>query len=277
MPLTEDSPDGEMNAHIAERFHGSSSYDSRYPDPDRVPISIGPRTNNDIVEYYRDADKPIVTTSAWADRPEIPRPSEIMPDDSSLGFKSGLEMVRVEEDLPRNIVEGPYASKEAYLRTQYELLREDALRPLRRAVEEVRRNPIPDESEYTNNIGIYEPVYLTAVVFSPRGLAARVAFSLGRVKKCVRWKQSKRLITGSLVALTPYDDAFQTKCIMATVAARPLSALETNPPEIDLFFARTEDFQIDPMKKWIMLESRSSFFESSRHTLLALQHMMREP
>jgi helicase required for RNAi-mediated heterochromatin assembly 1 len=114
-------------------------------------------------------------------------------------------------------------------------------------------------------------------VFSPRGIATRVAFSLSRVKKHIRWEQSKRLITGSLVALSPVDDAFQTTCVLATVAARPLSALDQNPPEIDLFFARPEDQEIDPMKKWIMVECRASFFEASRHTLLALQHLMREP
>jgi helicase required for RNAi-mediated heterochromatin assembly 1 len=95
------------------------------------------------------------------------------------------------------------------------------------------------------------------------------------VKKHIKWEQSKRLITGSLVALSPDD--FQTTCVLATVAARPLSALDQNPPEIDLFFARPEDQEIDPMKKWVMVECRSSFFEASRHTLLALQHMMREP
>lgn len=31
------------------------------------------------------------------------------------------------------------------------------------------------------------------------------------------------------------------------------------------------------MRKWIMVECRASFFEASRHTLLALQHLMREP
>ena len=31
------------------------------------------------------------------------------------------------------------------------------------------------------------------------------------------------------------------------------------------------------MQKWIMVECRSSFFEASRHTLMALQHMMKEP
>jgi helicase required for RNAi-mediated heterochromatin assembly 1 len=34
---------------------------------------------------------------------------------------------------------------------------------------------------------------------------------------------------------------------------------------------------MDPMRKWIMVECRSSFFEASKHTLLALQHLMREP
>jgi helicase required for RNAi-mediated heterochromatin assembly 1 len=120
-------------------------------------------------------------------------------------------------------------------------------------------------------------VYITSIVFSPRGLAIRVAFSLSRVKKLIRWKQSKRLITGTLVALSPADDIFQHKCILATVAARPINALDQNPPEIDLFFARAEDMEVDPMKKWVMVESRSGFFESSRHTMMALQHMIHEP
>ena len=93
-------------------------------------------------------------------------------------------------------------------------------------------------------------------------------------KDDLRWEQSKRLITGTLVALSPTDDAFQTQCILATVAARPLSALAQNPSEIDLFFARPEDQEIDPMRKWIMVECRSAFFEASRHTLLALQHLI---
>lgn len=90
------------------------------------------------------------------------------------------------------------------------------------------------------------------------------------------WEQSKRLITGTLIAMSPFNDAFQTTCILATVAARPLSALQQNPPEIDLFLPHYHQ-PIDPMQKWVMVECRSSFFEASRHTLLALQHMIREP
>ena len=91
-----------------------------------------------------------------------------------------------------------------------------------------------------------------------------------------RWEQSKRLITGTLVALSPFSDAFQTTCILATVLARPLSALQQKPPEIDLLFPHYHQ-EIDPMQKWIMVECRASFFEASRYTLMALQHMMREP
>jgi helicase required for RNAi-mediated heterochromatin assembly 1 len=114
------------------------------------------------------------------------------------------------------------------------------------------------------------------VTFSVRGLAIRVVFSLGRVGKNIRWEQSKRLATGSLVALTPSNDMFKTKTIIAVVAARPLDGLQQNLPEIDLFFARPEDIEIDPQMEFVMVEERSSFFEASRHTMLTLQKAMKE-
>jgi helicase required for RNAi-mediated heterochromatin assembly 1 len=84
-------------------------------------------------------------------------------------------------------VEGAYENTEEYLGTTYELLREDSIRPLREAVVEVRKEPFKDEAEYGNNsLGIYEPVYITSLVWSPRGLATRVAFSLSRVKKHIK-------------------------------------------------------------------------------------------
>ncbi|KAJ4290505.1 hypothetical protein N0V90_010722 [Kalmusia sp. IMI 367209] len=270
----------EMNSHLTERFGALRSLDDRYPDPELVPLSSRSRTNNDISKYFQDASKPVVKAGAWIDKSEVPTSSEIITGSS--GFTIGEQIIDFDEELRPNKVKGAYENNEEYLGTQYELLREDAIRPLRQAVEDVRKDPWKDETEYppSSGIGIYEPVYLKGVQFSFRGLSAKVAISLSRVKKFIRWRQSKRLITGTLVALSPADDAFQTpyKCILATVGARPLSGLEANnPPEIDLFFAHPEQFDFDPMRKWIMVESRSSFYEASRHTLLALQHMMREP
>jgi helicase required for RNAi-mediated heterochromatin assembly 1 len=107
-------------------------------------------------------------------------------------------------------------------------------------------------------------------------MAVRVTFSIRRVGKQIRWEQSKRLISGGLVVLTPAADMFQTQAIVATVAARPLELLQQNPPEIDLFIARPEEMEIDPAIEWIMVEDRGGLFEAERHTLLALQKMMRE-
>jgi helicase required for RNAi-mediated heterochromatin assembly 1 len=279
MRIAHNCTDGEVNAHLTERFSRASVRDTSGVPNDNIPTSGPSRVNNDIREYVQLAKKP-VAAGPWIDQPEIPSPSEILPphEKSDFVFSEPPSLMATSDHLRPHKSEGAYDSNEEYLGTKYELLREDAIRPLREAVDAVRQSPYKDEAEYENNsIGIYEPVYITGLVFSLRGLATRVAFSLSRVKKHIRWEQSKRLVTGSLVALSPADDAFQTTCILAVVAARPISALTQNPPEIDLFFARPEDQEIDPMKKWMMVECRASFFEASRHTLLALQHLMREP
>lgn len=108
-------------------------------------------------------------------------------------------------------------------------------------------------------------------------MSTRITFSVARTGKKILWEQSKRLITGGLVVLTPKEDVFNTKAIVATVAARPLSALQQNPPEIDLFIARADELEIDPAQEYIMIEERGGLYEANRHTLLALQRMMREP
>ena len=79
------------------------------------------------------------------------------------------------------------------------------------------------------------------------------------------------------MVLTTANDMFKTKAVVATVAARPVSALNQNPPEVDLFIARAEEMEIDPAIEWIMIEDRRGLYEAHRHTMLALQKMMREP
>ncbi|KAK1079355.1 hypothetical protein LTR48_008149, partial [Friedmanniomyces endolithicus] len=120
-------------------------------------------------------------------------------------------------------------------------------------------------------------VHICGVTCANRGIALRVTFSLGRIGKKIRWDQSKRLISGGLVVLTPMTDVFQKRAIVATVAARPLELLDLNPPEIDLYIARSDEMEIDPAVEWIMIEDRNGFYEADKHTLVALQRMMREP
>ena len=114
------------------------------------------------------------------------------------------------------------------------------------------------------------------MTFATQGIAVRVEFSLRRAGKKVRWEQSKRLTSGSIVALTPVDDMFQRICKIAVIAARPLEGLRCNPPMIDLYFGTVEEIEIDPQQEWLMVEARSAYYEAYRHTLCALQKIAHE-
>jgi helicase required for RNAi-mediated heterochromatin assembly 1 len=174
---------GEVNAHLTERFSRASFHDNSLVPNDNIPTAGPPRTNNDIRKYYELAKKP-VTGGAWLDKAEIPSPSEVLPQTPQSAQES---LIEISDSLRPHRVEGAYTSNEEYLGTTYDLLREDAIRPLREAIAEIQKDPYKNEAEYDNNsIGIYEPVYITSLVFSTRGLATRVAFSLSRVKKHIR-------------------------------------------------------------------------------------------
>ncbi|KAI9803240.1 MAG: hypothetical protein M1825_002031 [Sarcosagium campestre] len=230
------------------------------------PKTSGPLKPNMDLRNYDTRDDSIVQGS-WRSVKEIPRADEIL----SLSMESDGQ--EAEKFLPANIIDGPWESKETYLRAHYELLREDAVAPLRDAVAEVRRCPWMQDKR---DVCIYEQAYVLGITFSRRGLALRMAFSTARSGKAILWEQSKRLVPGTLVALSPVDDAFQNDCIIAVVAARPLVGLQADPPEVDLFLAEASEFEIDPMKEWMMVESRTGYFEAYRHTLTALQKLMSE-
>lgn len=197
MPTAYHDPDSEVNAHLHERFSGGFPVSSsRIPD-DNVPTSAPARENNDIREYFALADKP-VSGGAWLNKEEIPTSSEILREKPGFSSTEFETLIEVDESIRPHKVEGAYESNEDYLSTKYELFREDAIRPLREAIDLVREEPFKDEMEYGNNsIGIYDPVYITSLVFSPRGLATRVAFSLSRVKKHIRFVTMKTAKTST--------------------------------------------------------------------------------
>ncbi|KAL1630432.1 hypothetical protein SLS56_004960 [Neofusicoccum ribis] len=259
--------DEEHNAWIHEKLDNMRIHEAPVQQPpSQRPLPDLPHA---IREYVNQTRQP-VNSSSWLSRQEIPTSCEILDTEDVPGIDGTIS-------IPPNKVEGPWPSKETYLEAHYELLREDTILPLRQAVGRVKRKPWAREDEYGNTVGVYNNVHIVGLTFSTRGIAARVQFSLARPGKRVHWEQSKRLMTGSLVALTPEDDNFQTTCLMAVIAARPLAMLVQDPPEIDIFFARPQESEIDPGQSWVMVEERSSFFEGTRHTLLALQKLMREP
>ena len=79
-----------------------------------------------------------------------------------------------------------------------------------------------------------------------------------------------------MVALTPARDNFNEKCVLAIVASRALSAVDSNPAMIDIYFSRTEEIEVDPQQEWVMVEAKQGYYEAARHTLRALQKLSQE-
>jgi helicase required for RNAi-mediated heterochromatin assembly 1 len=126
------------------------------------------------------------------------------------------------------------------------------------------------------NYALLYKAYIIGMTCTHNGIAVRIQFSTARSGKNIVWEYSKRLVAGSVVALTPSNDCFRTKCVVAIVAARPLDGVKNVPSEVDLFFTLPEDMDFDTQKEWTMIEAKSGYYESARHTLTALQKMTKE-
>ncbi|KAF7193807.1 Helicase required for RNAi-mediated heterochromatin assembly 1 [Pseudocercospora fuligena] len=256
-----------MNEGLQERFGRSRQAVRHEGDTAKVWL-LPPKLNPKVREYFEPAE---VEGGAWLSKPEIPTSAEVL--DLDTVSSSSSDVIELEPNRPV----GPWQSKEQYLSTLYELYREDALRGLREAVSMTRCTPHAAEGAFAGKVGIYDKVHICGATLSTRGFAVRVTFSLFRTGSKVLWEQSKRLISGSLVVLTPKSDMFRSRAIVATVAARPLDGLQQNPPELDLAFARPEELELDPAMEYVMVEDRGGLFEANRHTLVGIQRMMREP
>ncbi|KAJ5672897.1 ATP binding protein [Penicillium longicatenatum] len=229
-----------------------------------LPIIV-PGPSQIIEGYFLESENPAPSSEPWMSKPEVPSRSEIM------GYCDAdtYEDVILHPNRPSSV----WSSATEYLGTHYELLREDAVAPLRDAVEYLRDCP---DIKDTNKISVYDKVHIVRMTAATRGLAFRIRFSTKRAGKRIIWHHSSRLMTGSLVALSPVKDCFATKCVVATVASRTLENVEKYPPEVDIYFACPEDINIDFLQEWIMVEAKDGYFEASRYTLTALQKMVKE-
>ncbi|KAF4633146.1 hypothetical protein G7Y89_g4966 [Cudoniella acicularis] len=246
------------------------------------PMASGSSTNDILREHIQKPWKLVEYPEAWQNLPETPKKSEICPreDEPQVRSSSPEQWDEYQKDpiyssrLPHNIIQGPWPSASEYIGSHYQILREDAIAPLRGAVTEFRRRPQMMESR---DFYIYTHVNFRGVQLSPIGPAFRVEFSHERAGKRIRWEQSSRLIQGNIVALSPQSDCFQTQCKIAIIAARPiLGGLDQNPPQVDLFWGDIKDVAFDPAEEYVMIEARSSYFEASRHMLDAMQKLMTE-
>ncbi|KAL8901018.1 MAG: hypothetical protein Q9207_005411 [Kuettlingeria erythrocarpa] len=246
---------------------------SRKPQPgnDNQPTAepTGPKLylNTRIREYVNGAPVP-ASAPTYLSMREIPTSDEISVPPNGEGE---------DVEVPANQVVGPWQSKRKYLSDHYALLREDAVTPLRNVVSEMKAEPWVLEKDSIEHSYVYEKVYIVGLTFAHSGVAAKLTFSLRRSGKKIIWEQSKRLIQGTLIAISPVQDMFKTICKVGVVAARPLSGVHSNPPEVDIFFGSPDEFEIDPQQEWVMVESSIGYFEAYRHTLMSLQKIAVEP
>ena len=100
--------------------------------------------------------------------------------------------------LRANIVEGSYSCWEEYYDTQFRLLREDFVAPLRRGIcghcEGLKGNDIPD-------VKVYHKVKFISCQVTCDGVFMLLQFDVTHLKN-VHWEHGKRLIYGSLLCIS---------------------------------------------------------------------------
>jgi helicase required for RNAi-mediated heterochromatin assembly 1 len=134
---------------MSPRLNRGHAFFPRYHDPldldqlEKLHIShTMPPVNPAIRQYFEKADP---AEHDWRNKPEFPASEEI------LGTDTETEDVL----LAPNKISGRWSSSEEYLTTHYNLIREDAVAPLRDAVTFVREDPsIMD----TKDVFTYEKV-----------------------------------------------------------------------------------------------------------------------
>ncbi|TIC95581.1 Helicase required for RNAi-mediated heterochromatin assembly 1 [Colletotrichum higginsianum] len=195
----------------------------------------------------------------WRDTPELPLAEDIMKEAGELPRENHLNAV--------------YLHKDAYFEVQYELLRHEGVEPIRKAVQEYRSAPEMIESAETC---VYTDVFVRGTNIIRLGVMIRVTFSSVRARHYINWPVSQRLVPGTIVALSPAWDNFQTRCIVASVTGRYDELIDSpmTPPPLDLEIhdAQTTAGLMDPDQDYVMIEARSSYFEAVRHVLEGLKH-----
>lgn len=107
------------------------------------------RTNGILRDHVKRAYENRVYPESWRSLPEFPNKEEILPpanQRSAINSKpeewNEYQKEPVyDENLPRNIVDAPWPSKEDYIGAHYQILREDTIASLRRSVASFRRQP----------------------------------------------------------------------------------------------------------------------------------------
>ena len=166
--------------------------------------------------------------------------------------------------LTPNIIEGWYKSWDHYYDTQFHLLREDFVAPLRQGicdyVDGLRGRDLQD-------VRVYYNVQILLPDFNRQGVCYWIQFNIARLKY-VKWHRTKRLMYGSLVCLS--SDGFTSNIVLASISNRDPKELEKGMVQIKLE-GDSAFLPWNSRQEYTMVES-SAYYEAYRHILSSLQN-----
>ncbi|KAF9429334.1 NFX1-type zinc finger-containing protein 1 [Entomortierella beljakovae] len=176
-------------------------------------------------------------------------------------------------DPPENITHKAYDSTEQYLETHFKLLRADCIIPVRSAIRAYRLGAVDDnELIIYVNVNMIEQAFIivrpTELLFATFGIVHRMSFIVDGRR--VNWRQSKRLIPGTIVCLSANDFEHYR---FATVIERDLEFLQ-NPRDLRIglkFLDPDPRYDFNPDIRYTMIEAMQGYFEAYQHVLKCLQ------
>ncbi|XP_074644811.1 NFX1-type zinc finger-containing protein 1-like [Tubulanus polymorphus] len=165
-------------------------------------------------------------------------------------------------NIPINLARGKYKSPKNYLDTQFRLLREDFLAPLRMGIKEYCENA---EAGFPLRRLDADAYIYTNVTFV--GIADGFIVKFDHRHLRINWARTKRLLTGSLVCLS--NDRFRT-FVTGTIKRHDEKKLAEGRVEItiDPEYINSLSF----LSSYTMVEA-TSFYEAYKHVLKRLQQL----
>ncbi|KAI9014572.1 RNA helicase [Phycomyces nitens] len=282
-------PANSATNHGLDSWREPQKESLRFSHPDQVAFKL----NTEIPDRPVFVEK--VDFSSYRSKPIVPDPAEIMqgPAKAIISNDRGRRDDTI-PNIPINHVRGPYESTDEYLYTHFELMRQDCLIPLQKAVQSYRltadkpkdklglsmSDDQADTVSLSRDYRLYEHVHLNAVVFGSRQVLYRISFRLPYYCR-VRWPQSKRLMEGTMVLLS--KDNFESDIKIATVVNRGEEPMRGSSRFEYMINIKLEcDNDQDPFgfgdpsaakqETYVMIEAPTGYFEAYRHILTVLKN-----
>ena len=190
--------------------------------------------------------------------------------------------------LRQNLTNEAYKSVHVYLDTQFRLLREDFLGPLRDGVQKLRaivsdtqlngrlnnmsskelRKELTKRISRIESLSAYFGCSIETCIPTDHGMVYQVRLSPDKTKS-INWDASKKLLFGSLICMS--DDYFEKRCLIGSICERDPKKLKEGIILVKFNIDVEDQWQneVHIGKDFIMLGT-SAYFESYKHVLQAL-------